>query len=669
MNDGVEDIENVWIPLSDGCRLAARIWRPQDAHDKPVPVLLEYLPYRKRDFMRFRDEPMHRYFAQHGYASVRVDLRGCGDSDGLLNDEYTKQEHDDGVEVIAWLASQPWCSGEVGMFGISWGGFNSLQIAARRPPALKAIMVLCAADDRYTDDAHYMGGCLLTENLQWGAIFMMNQALPPDPEIVGERWRDQWRERLEQLPNFPAAWLNEPWRGEYWQEGSVRDHIERIAVPVYAIGGWADAYTNAVPRLVETLQSPCKGLIGPWAHVFPHNGIPGPAIGFLQEALRWWDRWLKGIKNGIDEEPVLRAWMQDAVKPAPQYKEIPGRWVAEEAWPSPGIEMMRMYLSASGCTRDPEEPEERILSSPQTCGIRGGEWCAFGSDGEMPRDQRPDDGFSMIWDTRLLKKRLEIFGAPVVRLTLRSDCPTANLIVRLCDVAPDGSSLRVTYGVLNLTHRNGHAAPEALVPGKTYQVDIQLNDIAHAFPEGHRIRVAVSTAYWPIVWPSIDQACLHITTGDSVLELPVRKPTKSDAKLRAFEAPASAAGIAVKRVRHHQFSRRLGIDLTTNRFHYELNGSEFDDASLVYFEDIDLRVGYTLSKWFEIDEDDPLSATETITQRATLARGDWRVTVRISMTQTCDKDSFHLRGKLEADENEQLFLERDLDVSVPRRLV
>ena len=271
----------------------------------------------------------------HGYASVRVDLRGSGDSDGLLSDEYSAQEHADGVEVIAWLAAQPWCSGSVGMFGISWGGFNSLQIAALRPPALQAIMTLCASDDRYTDDAHYMGGCLLTENLQWGSIFMVNQALPPDPEIVGEAWREQWRERLEHLPNFPELWLRQPWRGDYWRAGSVRDHIERINVPVYAIGGWADGYSNAVPRLLASLRSPCKGLIGPWAHTFPHHGVPGPAIGFLQEAVRWWDRWLKGIDNGIEREPVLRVWMQEAVKPEPQYDIMPGRWVAEAGLAEP----------------------------------------------------------------------------------------------------------------------------------------------------------------------------------------------------------------------------------------------------------------------------------------------------------------------------------------------
>jgi putative CocE/NonD family hydrolase len=669
MSDGVEDIENIWIPLADGCRLAARIWRPETAFEHPVPVLLEYLPYRKRDFMRFRDEPMHRYFAQHGYASVRVDLRGSGDSDGLLADEYTAREHADGAEVIAWLAAQPWCSGSVGMFGISWGGFNSLQIAALRPPALKAIMALCAADDRYTDDAHYMGGCLLTENLQWGSIFMMNQALPPDPEIVGSGWREQWRERLEGLPVFPEIWLRHPWRDAYWREGSVRDHIERIDVPVYAIGGWADGYSNAVPRLVASLRSPCKGLIGPWAHTFPHLGVPGPAIGFLQEALRWWDRWLKDIDNGIEHEPALRVWMQESVKPEPQYATRPGRWIAEHEWPSASIETMTLYLAADGCAQEPGEAAERIVASPQTCGIRGGEWCAFGSDGEMPRDQRPDDGVSLTWDTEPLADRVEILGPPVVRLTLIPDQPTANIAVRLCDVAPDGSSLRVSYGVLNLSHRDGHAAPVPLEANRRCHVSVQLNDIAHAFPAGHRIRVAVSTAYWPIVWPAATACCLRILSEDSLLELPVRRPRASDAALSDFEAPAMATQPPMKRIRHHQFSRRLAVDLTTNRYHYELSGSEFDDASLVHFEDIDLKVGYTLNKFYEIAEDEPLSARETIEQRTTLRRGDWRIDVRMSLTQTADEESFYVTGRLEADEGSGRFLEREFDVSVPRRLV
>ncbi|MDH5501272.1 MAG: peptidase S15, partial [Gammaproteobacteria bacterium] len=244
-----------------------------------------------------------------------------------------------------------------------------------------------------------------------------------------------------------------------------------------------------------------------------------------------------------------------------------------------------------------------------------------------------------------------------------------NVIVRLCDIAPDGTSLRVSYGVLNLTHRDGHAHPEPLVPGERIVVDLQLNDIAHAFPKGHCIRVAVSTAYWPIVWPSNSTPCLYIMNGESRLTLPVRKPRDDDADLRPFEAPETGERGSMQRIRHHQFNRKLAIDLTTNRFHYELNGNEFSDASLVYFEDIDLKVGYTMNKCFEIAEDDPLSATEIIDQRTTLTRADWRVTLRISMTQTADAEAFYIKGRLEADEGTERFIERDFDVRVPRLLV
>ncbi|MGD2116459.1 MAG: CocE/NonD family hydrolase, partial [Acidobacteriota bacterium] len=329
----IHEIENRWIPLSDGTRLAARIWLPDDADEHPVPAILEYLPYRKRDFTRARDEPMHRYFAGHGYAAVRVDLRGAGDSDGLLTDEYTEQELDDAVEVIAWLAEQPWCSGAVGMMGISWGGFNSLQVAARRPPALGAVITLCSTDDRYADDAHYMGGCLLNENLTWGSVLLTFNAYPPDPALVGARWRRMWLERMEATPLFPEVWMRHPWRDAYWRHGSVCEDFAAVACPVYAIGGWADGYSNAVPRLLAGLSVPRKGLIGPWSHAFPHDAVPGPSIGFLQEALRWWDQWLAGRETGILDEPMLRVWMQESVPPRPTYADRPGRWVAETAWP------------------------------------------------------------------------------------------------------------------------------------------------------------------------------------------------------------------------------------------------------------------------------------------------------------------------------------------------
>src|ERR1700690_521938 len=217
----VRSIELAWIPMADGRRLAARLWLPRDAESRPVPAILEYIPYRRRDGTRARDEETQPWIAAQGYDCARVDIAGSGDSDGLIHDEYLKQEQDDALEIIAWLARQPWCSGNVGMIGISWGGFNGLQVAARRPPGLKAIITLCSTDDRYADDVHFIGGALLQNNLTWGAAMLAYMTRSPDPALVGERWRDMWLERLRNVPLFPAEWLAHQRRDEFWKHGSV----------------------------------------------------------------------------------------------------------------------------------------------------------------------------------------------------------------------------------------------------------------------------------------------------------------------------------------------------------------------------------------------------------------------------------------------------------------
>ena len=314
----VRQLEYVWIPMRDGARLAARVWLPADAEADPVPAILEAVPYRLSDGMATRDVLIHPYWAARGYACVRVDLRGSGESDGVLEDEYHPQEQEDLLEVIAWIAAQPWCSGGVGMTGISWGGFNSLQLAARRPPALKAIITLMSTDDRYADDVHYKGGCVLaTDLLHWSTCMLHWQCQPPHEAAVGERWRELWERRLEANEPWIHTWLAHQRRDAYWKHGSVCEDYAAIEVPVYAVGGWTDGYTNSVLRLLEGLPGPRKGLIGPWPHAFPHYVTPGPAIGFLQEALRWWDHWLKGVDTGVMDEPMLRVWMQESVPPAP----------------------------------------------------------------------------------------------------------------------------------------------------------------------------------------------------------------------------------------------------------------------------------------------------------------------------------------------------------------
>ncbi|MCX6363265.1 MAG: CocE/NonD family hydrolase, partial [Actinobacteria bacterium] len=190
----VRQIDYAWIELQDGTLLAARIWLPDDAAADPVPGILEAVPYRLSDGMAMRDVLIYPWWAARGYACVRVDLRGSGESDGVLEDEYAPQEQEDLLEVIAWIARQPWCNGAVGMTGISWGGFNSLQLAARRPPALKAIITLMSTDDRYADDVHYKGGCLMgTDLLHWSSCMLHWQCQPPHEVATGERWRDLWR--------------------------------------------------------------------------------------------------------------------------------------------------------------------------------------------------------------------------------------------------------------------------------------------------------------------------------------------------------------------------------------------------------------------------------------------------------------------------------------------
>jgi putative CocE/NonD family hydrolase len=616
----VRELPNVWIPLADGTRLAARVWLPDDAEPDPVPAILEYIPYRKNDWTWPRDATMHPYVAGHGYACVRVDLRGSGDSEGILEDEYLPQEQDDALEVIAWIAAQPWCTGAVGMIGISWGGFNGLQVAARRPPALKAVITVCSTDDRYADDVHYMGGCVLgIDMLPWASQMLVWQGTPPDPEVSGEAWRGRWLDRLDRTPAYVEAWLSHQRRDGYWQHGSVCEDFGAIECPVYAVGGWADGYSDAVFRLLEGLRSPRKGLVGPWAHAWPHEATPGPSIGFLQECVRWWDRWLKGIDTGIMDEPMLRAWMQEPVPPRLHYDERPGRWVAEESWPPTGVESRVLHLGAGSLTAAAPPPGRLVHSSPQTTGLDSGLWCPYGDAADMPTDQRFDDGVSLCFETEPLDERLELLGFPEVELALAVDRPAALLAVRLCDVAPTGASTLVTRGLLNLTHRESHEEPSPLVPGERYVVRIALNGIAHALPAAHRLRLALSTAYWPFAWPSPDPVTLTIETGAaSRLVLPVRPPRASDGDLRPFAEPEGSPPLDLRHLAEGFASRTVERDLATGASTLTY---AYGNGRVVLPNGIELAERYR--EVFAVVEDDPLSAAVRTDASIELGRGDW----------------------------------------------
>jgi uncharacterized protein len=635
----VRVIEHILIPLKDGTTLAARIWLPDDAERNPVPAILEYLPYRKRDGTYERDALTHPYLAGHGYAGVRVDIRGSGESAGLLLDEYSEQELADGVEVIAWLSAQPWCSGGVGMMGISWGGFNGLQIAARRPPALKAIVTICSSDDRYADDAHYMGGTLITAGLEWAFFFFGTMCLPPDPMLVGEDWRATWLERLANAPFFFEIWLQHQRRDSYWKRGSVCEDYSAIQCPVYAVGGWTDAYTNTIPRLLAGLTVPRKGLIGPWAHAYPHFALPGPQIGFLQEMLRWWDYWLKGIDTGVMDEPMLRAWMMESMKPASHHETLPGRWIAESSWPSPGITPRRLFLTDEGLRDETASLTPRAVCSPQTVGKCGGNWVPFGRGHDQAGDQGEDDLRSLVFETPPLDAPIELLGAPIVTLDVASDRPMANLVVRLCDVHPSGESLRVSFGVLNLTHRNGHEKPDLLAIGQRYRVRIQLNDAGSVFPAGHRVRLAISTAYWPMIWPGPEKATLLISGG--ALDLPVRPPSAADALLSPLPGPESAPPEKPTMMRR-------------------------GDMRIERIDRIDLELG-AKGKWqYHVEEDDPLSAVAELQRTQTMSREAWQIRIETQMRLSCTPDAFLLKASSRAYEGEQEVCRRDWDRAIAR---
>ncbi|MGQ4516322.1 CocE/NonD family hydrolase [Streptomyces sp. DW26H14] len=651
--------EDVRIPLPGGLRLYARVWRPVTG--EPVPALLEYLPYRLSDWTAPRDWQRHPWYAGHGYASVRVDVRGHGNSEGVPGDEYDATELADGVEVIHWLAAQPWCDGKVGMFGISWGGFNSLQLAALAPEPLKAIVTVCSTDDRYDNDVHYMGGSVLGVDMHaWAATMLAFVSRPPDPAYAGERWREMWLNRLEAVDPFIHTWLAHQTRDAYWRHGSVCEDYSAIGAAVLAVGGWHDPYRDTVLRLVEHLDpGRVRGIIGPWSHQYPDRGLPpGPAIGFLQETLRWWDCHLKGRDTGVMDEPLLRAWISASHPPATVYPELPGRWVGEPAWPSPNVTPVPYAFRG----------EPALVDSPQHTGLDAGRFFPFGNDADLPPDQRDEDAKSASFEFAVGADgtAVEILGRPRVRLRLRLDAPAGQVVARLCDVGPDGSSTLVTRGALNLSARDGRDRVVPWPEGATEDVEFELNGIGHTFPPGHRIRLAVSSAYWPWIWPQAASAGFVLEPEGSGLDLPVRTRTPADAPI-GFPPPEEAEPLEVvypATLEPARPERLVTRDVAEGVWRLEVDpkygGTRVYPDGLEFTEDA--------LETYTIQESDPLSATAASRWTVRLHRPDlgWDTRVETRSETACDADHFLTANEVICREGDEIVFHRTWEKRIPR---
>lgn len=656
----VRTVETAWIPVSGGLKLAGRLWIPEGAEAAPVPVVFEYIPYRTRDSYRPIDDHWGPQLAARGVAFARVDIRGSGDSEGVLLDEYLASEQQDGVEIIAWLAAQPWCNGKVGMRGLSWGGFSTLQVAALAPPALKAIMPMCATDMRFVNDAHYVGGAPGLTNLKWAAGFEMVMAGPPDPAVVGPRWEAMWRERLEAVPSIAARWLSHQSNDAYWRHGSVGLDYGAIQCPVYLVDGWADSYAESAERLLRGIKTPKKALFGPWGHIYPDFGHPGPGLDWAYEELRWWRHWLAGEDNGVMEGPLFRFYMPYATPAETQMGDLPGRWAGEAAWPSPHVKPLSLHLSPGALSETSpanSAPATLTYVGDKAVGLAKPEWIPYAA-AELPRDQSDDDKQSLVFDLPPLAADLEIVGIPVLRLTVTSDRPVAKLAARLSEVGADGKAWLVTSGLLNLAFRDGVAQPpKPLVPGQAYQTELPLTVIAHRFKAGSRIRLALSESLWPLVWPSPEVVTLKFDLAGASLTLPVRP------------IPAAEPVMPIP-ITHLGFSRGepdLAITGPDAEGWIRVKGAWPDHAGVV------AGVGTELSgggpdmdlAWRPAD---PKSCVWTVTQTSRFRRGEWDCQMAVRIEMTASETAYRIKERLTAHKNGSPWFERDRDDVIPRVL-
>ncbi len=664
--DDVRRVRNIMIPMRDGVHLAADLFIPASADliKNPLPVVMEYTPYRK-DHADLNARRFYLYLPRRGYLFIRVDVRGTGASEGVSLDEYVLLEQEDGYDVVEWLAKQPWCNGNVNMMGISYGGFTSLQVASHQPPHLTSIIAVDFTDDRYRDECHYKGGLMrMYYNLAYYGGFMIAwNAMPAVPEVSGGRWAQTWEEHLNHNEPYLLKWYRHQVDGLFWRHGSVGEAPERILCPVFMIGGWRDGYINAPLRLYTKLEAPRKVLIGPWNHAMPDAAVPGPRIDYLPEVVRWLDHWCKGRSTGIMEEPPITVYMQESELPVFGRLNARGHWRSEMEWPPPGCADKILYPTVDEkLDASPAENGFDSLHYEPAVGVYGGLFSG-GVPFGLPADQRPDEALSLTYTTPPLDGDIHVLGRPKTRLFVESTAAVIGFVVSLSDISTDGSSHLVCKGALNATRRDSMTHPEPLKAGEIAKLDIEMDATGWVFKKGQRIRLSVSNADWPNLWPTPEKAISRIYLGKehpSCLVLPVAPSKGSAEPIELISSP----------MRIHRLSDlpeppiwEVCQDLLTGRRRVTMK----IDGSIRLTKHT--TIARESSGIFEVDPSDPAHATGRGRHKIAMKSGDQRIQARSEIYVQATAKHFHLTINLIVEVNDSPYASRRWTESIPRRML
>ncbi|MGH3069836.1 MAG: CocE/NonD family hydrolase [Streptosporangiaceae bacterium] len=512
------------IPLADGTLLAGDLYRP--AGQSPGPVLVSYYPYRKDDIIGSLFERTRAGLGQRGYATLLVDMAGTGASEGSYGETFDlPREGRDCAEIVEWAAGQDWCDGTVGAWGVSYGGMTALAAAARRPPHLRGIVAVYATTDVYADTIA-PGGCpAMLGRYAWAAHMAALDLCPPTRQDAAGRWRRIWEQRLKRLEaGQPHAltWQAHQERDDYWRDRVVDPTA--IDVPALLIGGWADAYSDAMIRISSQVNGPKRLIMGPWMHVLPHLSAVAP-FDWVAAMADWWDSCLRPDATRPEPGPPVLFFTRGS------------GWRAARQWPPAGVSAVPFYLAGHRLETEPAAGAgRRHYRTDPLAGLAAGIWDPFGTGNGWPEEQSGDDARSLTFTSDPLTEPLLLAGRPEADLCLAPPPgEEAHLTVRVCLVDADGRSTLLSTGWHRLPAGTGEG-------GATRNVTVMLGAAAAELPAGSRLRLCVACADFPHIWPTPTSPALAILTGPpapSVLRLPVsRAADRADTPATPATPPA-----------------------------------------------------------------------------------------------------------------------------------